>query len=311
MPISVTTTQPNRTVGDAVEEEIHLADRPGGAAGLLAVEGEIVGVRTAILEVLAREDQHTARAAAGIVHPYAGLGVGQADHQADDIARCVELAALLAGGVGELLDEEFVGRAEEIGHLEILIGEAVAVEVGDQALPALVGDLALTDLALEIDVGEDAIEAGGVGALELAEGDVEAVADVGLELVAEVRPAGLFWDDEGPAGVEVGHRGVFAGLLRADAVTEEFGDQARVGGIEDVAGTLEEEHAEDEFFVFAGVHLAAQDVGGFVEVTLQLGEREAKHRLHRSSAIRTCFRCLLYAGLVERSNGMHDLFRAL
>ena len=37
---------------------------------------------------------------------------------------------------------------------------------------------------------------------------------------------------------------------------------------------LEKEHAEDVFLELAGVHLAAQDVGGFEEVAFKLGQGE-------------------------------------
>jgi len=44
--------------------------------------------------------------------------------------------------------------------------------------------------------------------------------------------------------------------------------------LKDVGGTLEEEHAEDVLLVLGGVHLAAQDVGRFEEVALELGQGE-------------------------------------
>ena len=37
------------------------------------------------------------------------------DHQPHDAARRVELAGLLVGGVGELLDQVLVGLAEDVG----------------------------------------------------------------------------------------------------------------------------------------------------------------------------------------------------
>jgi hypothetical protein len=39
--------------------------------------------------------------------------------------------------------------------------------------------------------------------------------------------------------------------------------------IEQIAGTLEEEHAEDEFLVLAGVHVAAQIVAGIPQQSRQ------------------------------------------
>ena len=49
------------------------------------------------------------------------VGVGELDHQADHVARGVELAALLPGRVGELPDQVLVGGAEQVGELEVLL----------------------------------------------------------------------------------------------------------------------------------------------------------------------------------------------
>ena len=53
--------------------------------------------------------------------------------------RRIELAGLLAGGVGELADQVFVGGAEEVGKLEVLVEQAVLVEVADETSKTLVG----------------------------------------------------------------------------------------------------------------------------------------------------------------------------
>ena len=70
----------------------------------------------------------------------------------------VELARLLAGGVGELADQVLVRGAEEIGKFEVLIEQAVLVEVADQTAKPLVRDLRLANLAGEIDVPENTVQ---------------------------------------------------------------------------------------------------------------------------------------------------------
>ena len=117
-------------------------------------------------------------------------GLDEAHHHADDRAGRVELAALLAGGVGEVADEVLVGGAEQVGELEVLVAQAVLGEVRDQLAQLLVGDLRLADLAVEVDVLEHAFER-RVGVLQRGERLVEAVADVVVQLVADVVPAGL------------------------------------------------------------------------------------------------------------------------
>ena len=49
-------------------------------------------------------------------------------------------------------------------------------------------------------------------------------------------------------------------------------DDVRPSRLEDVGGTLEEQHAEDELLELGTVHLAAQDVDGGEEVAFELGE---------------------------------------
>ena len=119
-------------VGDAVQEHVHLADGPGGAVALLAEEREIARVAAALADVVARLDEHAARAAGGVVDAHAGLRLDDLDQRADDVGRRVELAGLLAGGVGEVLDQVFVGRAEQIGELEVLVAQRDLLEVLDE-----------------------------------------------------------------------------------------------------------------------------------------------------------------------------------
>ena len=175
-------------VGDAVEEQVHLRDGPDAAVVLLAEQGEVPGVAAVLLDVLLGEDEHAARARARVVDAHALTGLDQADHHADDGAGRVELAALLAGRVGELADQVLVGGAQQVGELEVLVAQPVLGEVDDQVPELLVRDRGLADLAGEVDVLDDAFE-GGVGLLQRRERFVEPVADVVVDLVAEVSPS--------------------------------------------------------------------------------------------------------------------------
>jgi hypothetical protein len=78
-------------------------------------------------------DEHTAGAAGRVADAHGRLGVEEAHDQLDDLLGGVELAALLAGVVGEALDEVFVGAAEQVGLGEVLVAEADQGEVGDEA----------------------------------------------------------------------------------------------------------------------------------------------------------------------------------
>ena len=119
-------------VRDAVQEHVHLADGPDAAVALLAEEREVARVAAVLADVLARLDQHAARAAGRVVDAHAWLRVDELDQHADDIGRGVELAALLAGGVGEVLDQVLVGGAEQVGELEVLVAQRDLLEVLDE-----------------------------------------------------------------------------------------------------------------------------------------------------------------------------------
>ena len=130
-------------VGDAVQEHVHLADRPDAAVVLLAVEAEVARVAAVLLDVLVRRGS--------ACRPSPSRGRRRACPPAGSASRTimphhgagrVELAALLARRVGELADQVLVGGAEQVGELEVLVAQPVLVEVLDQLAQLLVGELA-------------------------------------------------------------------------------------------------------------------------------------------------------------------------
>ncbi len=114
------------------KQHVHLADGPGGADALLPKERQVARVAAAFLHVVARLDQHAARAASRVVDAHARLRLDDLDQRAHHFGRGVELAGLLAGGIGKVLDQIFVGRAQQIGKLEVLVPERDLLEVLDE-----------------------------------------------------------------------------------------------------------------------------------------------------------------------------------
>ena len=108
-------------VPDAVQQHVHLRDRPGGAVVLLPGEVKVGGIAAVVGHVVAGVDQHAARTRARIVDGHAFFGVDEAHHQLHDRAGRVELAALLAGRVGKVTDQILVGGAEQVRKLEVLV----------------------------------------------------------------------------------------------------------------------------------------------------------------------------------------------
>ena len=156
---AVLEAHPNTT---KAQVDDRLSARMARQAVLLAVQGEVPGVLAVLLGVLGGVDEHAAAARAGVVDAHACSRLDQANHHADDVPRCVELACLAAGGVGELGDQVLVGGAEQVGELEVLVPQAVAVEVADELLELGIREGGLADLAAEVDVLEDAGQRRGI-----------------------------------------------------------------------------------------------------------------------------------------------------
>ena len=153
---------------------------------------DIVGIAAALANVLARLDQHAARTAGRVVDAHPRLRVDDFDEHADDLGGRVELAALLAGGVGEELDQVLVGRAEQVGKLEVLVAQRDLLEILDEVRQRVVVERALADLAVEVDVLEHVLKRIDVGRmiLDRFERFVETRADIGFQM-ADLRPAGF------------------------------------------------------------------------------------------------------------------------
>ena len=61
--------------GHAVEQHVQLADGPGGGVVNLAAEAEVGGVAAGLLDELAADDQHAARAAGWVIDAHARRGL--------------------------------------------------------------------------------------------------------------------------------------------------------------------------------------------------------------------------------------------
>ena len=117
--------EPDVGAGHAMQQHVELADGPGGGVVHLAAQAQVGRVAAGLLDELAADDEHAAGAAGGVIDAQPRPGLEDAHHEADDIARGVEVAALLARRLGEHVDEELVGRAEQVGELEVLVAQAV------------------------------------------------------------------------------------------------------------------------------------------------------------------------------------------
>ena len=147
-------------VGQPVEQHVHLADGPGAEVLLLAVKRQVARIAPLPLDVVGAFDQHAAGAGGGVAdaHPFARRQ--QLHDEPDHHPRRVELAALLAGVVGELLDQVLVGAAEEVGLGHAVVAERDSGEVPDEAREHGVAVAGVAELAfvVVVDAGEDAFQ---------------------------------------------------------------------------------------------------------------------------------------------------------
>ena len=84
------------------------------------------------------------------------FGLENTNHEPDDVARRVEVAAFFARRFGEHVDEELVGGAKQVRELKIFVAQPVFAEMSYEIFAGVVGNDALVALhAHEADVVED------------------------------------------------------------------------------------------------------------------------------------------------------------
>ena len=118
-----------------------------------------------------------AGAACRVKNRLAQSGIGNCDHEANNGARRVELATFFARRIGEFANQVFVSGTQQVRELEVFVAQAKHTKVRDELAQLDVGDLALTDLACEIDMFEYVIQA-GIGCLDTGQRLIQKVADV-------------------------------------------------------------------------------------------------------------------------------------
>ncbi|MCY1300798.1 hypothetical protein D9M70_503790 [compost metagenome] len=257
-----------------MKQHVHLRDGPDGAIELLAEQVGLAAVLAVLVDVFLGRDQHTARATAGVVDIVGQGRLEQMHHQPHHRARRIELAAFLAGRVGELGDQVLVGGAQQVGEFEVAVAQAHFTEVGDELAQLLIGNLALADLAGEVDVLQHPFQ-GRVIFLDASQCLVQQVTDVDVCFVEQIPEARMTGHPETAIAL------VPAWVLRRDkslgsafASAHLLSHDLLVALLEYVGAALEKQHAEDVFLELRCIHLAAQNVGGLEQVAFQLLQRE-------------------------------------
>ena len=231
---------------DAADGEVHLRHFPGGGVGVLAVDGDVVDAPGMALDELGGLHEHAAGAAAGVVDaPLVGLqDLHERLHHAGGREEFAAFLALLLGEHGEAV---FVGAAEDVAGVAVLLHADVREEVDH------VAEAALVELGAGEGLREDALQA-RIVLLDGEHGVVDDLADLGrVGGIGDAAPAG-FRRDEKHVLLRVGVRILLESLaLLHELVAPRF---------EPVGEVFQEDEAEDDVFVLGGVQIAAENAGG-------------------------------------------------
>ena len=258
-----------------MKEHVQAADRPRRGVVHLAAEAEIRRVAPGLFDEFAADDEHAARSAGGIEDAHARRRLQNADHQANDIAGRVEVAALLACRLGEHVDEELVSGPEQVGELKVFVAQPVAAEMTHEVLAGIVGQDAFVALgADEADVVQHMFKR-LVGFAQRAQRRVQN-ASIGhggvVELVLEILPSGAFRDEESVIVIRV-FAVVRLRVMQGQALFHLTREELFAFGVECIRTALQEEHPEDVVLVRRGIEsFLPQPVGGRVKMTFQFCE---------------------------------------
>lgn len=154
-----------------MQEQVHPGDGGGGQVLLLAVElaPQAFGVAVLLLHMLDSSQQHAPRTTRGVVDRFALFRIEHLDHQAHHATRGIELACLLVGRIGELLDQVLVGISQHVGGY-VAVAQGQTREVFDQVFQQGVGEALLV---APLGIAEHAIEGVGVGSLDGTHGPLQ------------------------------------------------------------------------------------------------------------------------------------------
>src|SRR5438309_3476720 len=98
---------------DAADGEVHHGEAAGSGVALLTVDADVAELAAVGFDEFFRLYKHAAGTAAGIVNA-AFVGGEHLDEESHDALRSIELAAFLALGAGEPVEEVFIDTTEDV-----------------------------------------------------------------------------------------------------------------------------------------------------------------------------------------------------
>lgn len=247
-----------------MDREVHLRNRGDVGVDLLSGEGQLLGVATLLLAVVASGlDEHPAGADGRVVERHAVLEFVHESHaEIDDVGRREELAAGFPLLFGEVPDEVHVRLAEHVRRDAVAV-EVVLVQVFDELPEAVV----VEGVGVDVVGAKEALQFGiflGKGVEGLVQGLIDVVVD-GAEVVPEIA---------------LGNDRDVVEVLAAGELLAVLFDVCLVLFLELVGDGLVVDEREDVLLVVGGVNGVADDVGAFEEVGIEVFQREGHGRLN-------------------------------
>ena len=168
-----------------MEQQVELANGEGAQVALLAMQNEVASIAALLLDVVGRIYEHPGRTGRWVAYAHSLCRLQKLDYQADDRPGCVELATLLSGIVGELVDQVLVGVAQHISRTSSILDEVPVTEVQPAEVVQQTPDDALTvggaaelGLVIPVGAGQHSVEPRCVGLLNCVAGNIECLTEV-------------------------------------------------------------------------------------------------------------------------------------
>src|SRR6266542_2156260 len=241
--------------GHAMQQHVQLADGPRRGVVHLATKADIGGIAAGLLNKLAADDEHAAGTAARIVNAQARLRLENADHQPDNVARGIEVAAFFACRFGEHIDEKFIGGAKEVGKLKVFVSQPIFAEKSNEIFAGVVrNDTFIALYTHEADVVENVFER----VVMLGQRGKSFVEHAAIrffrvtQLILEIGPAGALGDKK--LVIEIRVLAVLGLGFFLNHSLFDFGTNDLLSlSIENIRAAFQEKHSENVVFVRSGI----------------------------------------------------------
>ena len=200
------------------------------------------------LHVVDGLNEHAAGPASGVVNCLPCFWIEDLNHELDDCSWGVELAGVLFGQVGELLQEVLICVAHDVGVIGF-VAEILAGKVFYEVLEPFICQFRFVGPTRIVETGKNARKSVGVASFDAIHGVDDGGADISA-FVAHIIPVAALGDDEGMLLVKAGVLLIATGFF-----------QSNLGlFVIDIRNPFEEQYRNNVALVFVLVNWPTKDV---------------------------------------------------